>query len=70
MKEITVNGWKFGVMTKEEIEKCYSSKEKNFTKIDYYNYLYNDFARDQLYKSVFQSYLSPIQTLSMLKYIH
>ncbi len=52
MKEVKVNGWTFGVMTKEEIEKCYSSKEKNFTKIDYYNYLYNDFARDQLYKSV------------------
>ena len=52
MKEVKVNGWKFGVMTKEEIEKCYSSKEKNFTKIDYNNYLYNDFSRHQLYKSV------------------
>jgi len=52
MKEVKVNGWKFGVMTKEEIEKYYSSKEKNFTKIDYNNYLYNDFSRHQLYKSV------------------
>ncbi len=52
MKEIKVNGWNFGVMTKEEIEKHYPTKEKKFTMIDYYNYLYNDFTRNQLYKSV------------------
>jgi len=52
MKEITVNGWKFGVMTKEEIEKYYPTKDNSFTKIDYYNYLFNDFKRDQLYNSV------------------
>jgi len=52
MKEVSVNGWMFGVMSKEEIEKCYPGKEKRFTKIDYNNYLYNDFSRNQLYKSL------------------
>jgi hypothetical protein len=52
MKEIKVNGWTFVVMSKEEKEKYYPTKDNSFTKIDYNNYLYNDFSRHQLYKSV------------------
>jgi len=52
MKEVNVNGQNFIVLTKEEIEERLFLKEKDIIEIDYGLYLYNNFNRDKLYKSV------------------